>query len=96
MKVRVDYSSWSYVYFYLVEQSLEIKKLEDEGTSRMSLFKFEFFIVVYFFVGVRLAEQNRLVEAIEYFNQAIALSPQNPSAYNNRAQAYQLQNQTEG
>ncbi|CAF3352245.1 unnamed protein product [Rotaria sp. Silwood1] len=40
--------------------------------------------------GVRLAEQNRLVEAIEHFNQAIALNPQNPSAYNNRAQAYQL------
>ncbi|CAF0726619.1 unnamed protein product [Rotaria sp. Silwood1] len=45
--------------------------------------------------GVRLAEQNRLVEAIEHFNQAIALNPQNPSAYNNRAQAYQLLSKTE-
>ncbi|CAF0751567.1 unnamed protein product [Adineta steineri] len=57
------------------KQSLEIKKLEEEG--------------------VRLAEQNRLDEAIEHFSQAILLNPQNPSAYNNRAQAYQLQNKTE-
>nr|ACD88972.1 tetratricopeptide repeat containing protein [Adineta vaga] len=45
--------------------------------------------------GVRLAEQNRLLEAIECFSQAIALNPNNPSAYNNRAQAYQLQNNTD-
>jgi Flp pilus assembly protein TadD len=53
-------------------------------------------LTVLYYLGVRLAEQNHLVEAIECFNQAIALSPQNPSAYNNRAQAYQLQNKTEG
>ncbi|CAF0995309.1 unnamed protein product [Rotaria sordida] len=57
------------------KQSLEIKKLEEEG--------------------VRLAEQNRLIEAVEYFSRAIALNPQNASAYNNRAQAYQLLSKTE-
>ncbi|CAF0760411.1 unnamed protein product [Adineta ricciae] len=45
--------------------------------------------------GVRLAEQNRLDEAIERFNEAIARNPNSPSAYNNRAQAYQLQNKTD-
>jgi Flp pilus assembly protein TadD len=49
-----------------------------------------------YYSGVRFAEQNRLVEAIERFNQAIKLNPQHPSAYNNRAQAYQLQRKTEG
>jgi len=49
-----------------------------------------------YYLGVRLAEQNHLVEAIERFNQAIALNPQHPSAYNNRAQAYQLQSKIEG
>jgi tetratricopeptide (TPR) repeat protein len=49
-----------------------------------------------YFLGVRLAEQNRLVEAIERFSQAIELNPQHPSPYNNRAQAYQLQSKTEG
>ncbi|CAF3758981.1 unnamed protein product [Rotaria socialis] len=57
------------------KQSLEIKKLEEEG--------------------VRLAEQNHLIEAIEHFSRAIALNPQNPSAYNNRAQAYQLLSKTD-
>ena len=52
-----------------------------------------FFIV---YLGVRFAEQNRLLEAIECFSQAIALNPQNPSPYNNRAQTYQLLNRTEG
>ena len=47
-------------------------------------------------LGVRLAEQNRLADAIECFNQAIAINPQYPSSYNNRAQAYQLQNKTQG
>jgi tetratricopeptide (TPR) repeat protein len=47
-------------------------------------------------LGVRLAEQNHLVEAIECFSQAIAINPQYPSPYNNRAQAYQLQSKTEG
>ncbi|CAM4773718.1 unnamed protein product [Rotaria magnacalcarata] len=44
---------------------------------------------------VRLAEQNHLIEAIEHFSRAIALNPQNPSAYNNRAQAYQLLSKTD-
>lgn len=43
-----------------------------------------------------MAEQKQLPEAIERFSQAITLDPQNPSAYNNRAQAYQLQKKTEG
>jgi tetratricopeptide (TPR) repeat protein len=47
-------------------------------------------------LGVRLAEKNQLVEAIERFSQAIAINPQYPSSYNNRAQAYQLQGKTEG
>ncbi len=47
-------------------------------------------------LGVRLAEQNHLVEAIERFSQAIAINPQYPSSYNNRAQAYQLQSKTDG
>nr|ACC43980.1 TRPA_3 [Philodina roseola] len=42
--------------------------------------------------GVKLAEQNQLPEAIKRFDQAITLDPNQPSAYNNRAQAYQLQN----
>nr|ACC43937.1 TPR-repeat containing protein A [Philodina roseola] len=42
--------------------------------------------------GVKLAEQNQISEAIERFDQAITLDPNQPSAYNNRAQAYQLQN----
>ncbi len=46
--------------------------------------------------GVELAEQNYLTEAIEYFTRAIELDPQQPSPYNNRAQAYQLQNNTMG
>jgi Flp pilus assembly protein TadD len=49
-----------------------------------------------YYLGVRLAEQHRFVEAIERFSQAIVLNPQHPSAYNNRAQAYQLQSKTEG
>ena len=46
--------------------------------------------------GVKFAEQNHLTEAIDRFSQAIVLNPELPSAYNNRAQAYQLQNQTNG
>ena len=49
-----------------------------------------------FYLGVRLAEQNQFAEAIDCFNQAIAINPQYPSPYNNRAQAYQLQSKTEG
>jgi tetratricopeptide (TPR) repeat protein len=51
---------------------------------------------VLFDEGVKLAEQNQLTEAIDCFSQAIALNPDLPSAYNNRAQAYQLKNQTNG
>jgi tetratricopeptide (TPR) repeat protein len=46
--------------------------------------------------GVRLAEANCLIEAIKYFTRAIELDPQQPSPFNNRAQAYQLQNNTKG
>ena len=46
--------------------------------------------------GVKLAEENQLCEAIERFNQAIGLDPKQPSAYNNRAQVYQLQNRIDG
>ncbi len=49
-----------------------------------------------FVQGVRLAEQNYLAEAIECFTRAIELDPQQPSPFNNRAQAYQLQNKTKG
>ena len=45
---------------------------------------------------MKLAEQNQLPEAIDRFNQAIVLDPRQPSAYNNRAQAYQLQNRIDG
>ncbi|CAF4679287.1 unnamed protein product, partial [Rotaria socialis] len=44
--------------------------------------------------GVRLAEHNYLTEAIECFTRAIEINPQQPSPYNNRAQAFQLQNRT--
>lgn len=43
-----------------------------------------------------MAEQKRFTEAIKCFTRAIELDPQQPSAFNNRAQVYQLQNQTEG
>lgn len=45
-------------------------------------------------LGVKLAEDKKLTEAIERFNQVIALNSRYPSAYNNRAQAYQLQGKT--
>ncbi|KAF7639281.1 TPR_REGION domain-containing protein [Meloidogyne graminicola] len=40
--------------------------------------------------GVKLAENNELEKALEKFNKAIELCPQNPSIYNNRAQLYRL------
>ena len=53
-------------------------------------------LTILYYVGVRLAEKNCLIEAVEHFTRAITLNPENPSPYNNRAQAYQLQNKTNG
>jgi tetratricopeptide (TPR) repeat protein len=77
-----------------LEESIEMKRLEEEGMFKISI-QIVLFTLLYN-LGVRLAEQNRLAEAIECFNQAIVLNPQQPSAYNNRAQAYQLQSRTDG
>ncbi|KAI6183381.1 Tetratricopeptide repeat protein 36-like protein [Aphelenchoides bicaudatus] len=40
--------------------------------------------------GIRLSEERKHEEAIAKFDQAIEVCPQNPSAYNNRAQQRQL------
>lgn len=40
--------------------------------------------------GVKLAEGDKLTEALEVFDQLIALHPNYPSAYNNRAQVRYL------
>ncbi|CAI2330643.1 unnamed protein product [Caenorhabditis sp. 36 PRJEB53466] len=40
--------------------------------------------------GVALAESGKVTEALEKFSSAIATCPLNPSAFNNRAQAYRL------
>ncbi|XP_003389301.1 PREDICTED: tetratricopeptide repeat protein 36-like [Amphimedon queenslandica] len=45
--------------------------------------------------GVKLAEGDKLTEALEVFDQLIALHPNYPSAYNNRAQVYRLLNQAD-
>ena len=42
--------------------------------------------------GIKLAEDEKFDEAIKKFNEAIDICPQNPHPYNNRAQAYRLQN----
>ncbi|CAK9290519.1 unnamed protein product [Gordionus sp. m RMFG-2023] len=41
--------------------------------------------------AIRLAETKEYEKALEIINQAIKLSPKNPSLYNNRAQIFQLQ-----
>lgn len=46
--------------------------------------------------GIQLSEEKNYTEAIKKFDQAISACPDNPSAYNNRAQQYQLLKQTEG
>ena len=46
--------------------------------------------------GIQAAEEEKLDEAIEKFNAAIEICPQNPHPYNNRAQAYRLQNKIDG
>lgn len=83
------------ILFNQLELALEIKKLEEEG-RRSFLNEFLLILTIRCLLGVKLAEQNQLSEAIERFNQAIALDPKQPSAYNNRAQAYQLQNRIDG
>ncbi|CAL2033252.1 unnamed protein product [Caenorhabditis brenneri] len=45
--------------------------------------------------AVLLAEGMKLADAIEKFSKAIQVCPLNPSAFNNRAQAYRLQNSPE-
>ncbi|CAD6195578.1 unnamed protein product [Caenorhabditis auriculariae] len=45
--------------------------------------------------GVRLAESGKSADAIAVFSKAIESCPVNPSAYNNRAQAYRLNEQIE-
>lgn len=45
--------------------------------------------------AVKAAESGRLTEALELLNRAIELAPKYASAYNNRAQVYQLQKQVE-
>lgn len=46
--------------------------------------------------GIKLSEERKHAEAIAKFDQAIAVCPKNPSAYNNRAQQRQLLKQLEG
>jgi hypothetical protein len=43
-----------------------------------------------------LSEQKKYGDAVGKFDEAIAACPQNPSAYNNRAQQYQLLKKLEG
>jgi hypothetical protein len=43
-----------------------------------------------------LSDQKKHTEAIAKFDEAIAICPQNPSAYNNRAQQKQLIKQMTG
>ncbi|KAF9953375.1 Tetratricopeptide repeat protein 36, partial [Modicella reniformis] len=45
--------------------------------------------------GVQLAEQDNIDGAIQKFTEAIERCPTYASAYNNRAQAYRIQNKTE-
>uniref|UniRef100_A0A914Y4N0 Tetratricopeptide repeat protein n=1 Tax=Panagrolaimus superbus TaxID=310955 RepID=A0A914Y4N0_9BILA len=47
-------------------------------------------------IGIQLAEEEKFDDAIEKFNAAIEICPLNPHPYNNRAQAYRLQNKIEG
>uniref|UniRef100_A0AC34GJV8 Tetratricopeptide repeat protein n=1 Tax=Panagrolaimus sp. ES5 TaxID=591445 RepID=A0AC34GJV8_9BILA len=46
-------------------------------------------------IGIQLAEEEKFDEAIDKFNAAIDICPANPHPYNNRAQAYRLQNKIE-
>lgn len=46
--------------------------------------------------GIKEAEQNNISKAIELFTKAVDTCPNNPSPYNNRAQAYRLDNNIEG
>lgn len=69
--------------------------MEEEG--EFEIFLNDIFLNPYpLIAGVQMAEQDRIIEAIECFTRAIELDPHQPSAFNNRAQAYQLQNQREG
>jgi tetratricopeptide (TPR) repeat protein len=45
--------------------------------------------------GIYLAEKEKFDEAIEKFNAASEICPQNPHPYNNRAQAYRMKNKVE-
>ena len=47
-------------------------------------------------MGVKSAEAGQIREALNFFNQAIELTPWRPSGYNNRAQAYRLIGQDTG
>ncbi|CAI4231374.1 unnamed protein product [Auanema sp. JU1783] len=46
-------------------------------------------------LGVKEAEAGNIDKSVELFTQAIELCPVNPSAYNNRAQSFRLQNRNE-
>lgn len=46
--------------------------------------------------GVSAAETGDIQTALQYFDQAIQLLPQRPSAYNNRAQTRRLHGDTAG
>lgn len=46
--------------------------------------------------GIKLSEEKNYADAIKKFDQAIVVCPDNPSAYNNRAQQHQLLKQIEG
>ena len=46
--------------------------------------------------GVRAAEARDLHAALDLFNAAVRTAPEHASAYNNRAQALRLMNDTKG
>ncbi|PIC44099.1 hypothetical protein B9Z55_004586 [Caenorhabditis nigoni] len=68
------------------EVHLESDKVDHPGYTLSSQLERE---------AVRMAESMNVTDAIEKFTEAIQVCPLNPSAYNNRAQAYRLQNSPE-
>jgi len=45
--------------------------------------------------GIEAAEEDQLDLALSLFNQSIALAPERPDGYNNRAQLYRLKDDLE-
>ena len=46
--------------------------------------------------GVQLAEEEKFDAALELFNKAVQLQPENAASYNNRAQLLRLKGDIEG